>query len=169
MSKTERVIQFRFFEDNPNVVKECQGWLPWETIEEEGKIAEIREYIALGKQYQIRVLTQTHLEGLELMYICTSPSVIGPVREEQIVPGLDAIRNYLVRHDLISGSSNELGFTLVDGAKFGRFWAKCTYVCFQGKPQVQLGHKIDDLKPLLNRYTSSKWRDHLTTVFAELP
>ena len=58
------IWQFRYFEDNDQVVKVCQGWSEWTQINTPGMLEEIRAYIAQGKnKYQIRRLETTHVEG----------------------------------------------------------------------------------------------------------
>ncbi|BDD79795.1 hypothetical protein [Burkholderia phage FLC9] len=168
MDRPDILIQYRFFEDNPNVVKECQGWTKWEDITEPGKLAEIRQYIFDGYKYQIRTLTQTHTDGLELIYCCMAPNKVNrPVLEEQIVPSLDGIRQYLVRHNIISGSSDELGFKLMLGETAGRFWKNCTFVTVRGEYMLQLGVEYGKLVSLLDLYTSMRWRDELSTILVE--
>lgn len=165
-----RLVQYRFYENNPHVVEACQGWDEWKDIKEAGKLAEIREYMARGMKYQIRVLEQTRIEGLQLIYACMAPNKVGrPVLEEQIVPGLDAIREYLVKHDIISGSSNELGFTIVPGERAGRFWAKCSIVVVRGEYIMQLGMPFGALDYHLKLYTTHKWRDQLSTAVVAQP
>lgn len=162
-----RLVQYRFYENNPNVVENCQGWDAWKDIKDAGKLAEIREYMKNGYKYQIRVLEQTRIEGLQLIYVCMAPNKAGrPVLEEQIVPGLDAIRDYLVKHNVISGSSNELGFTIEPGENAGRFWAKCSLVKVGNEYIAQLGMPFNALEYHLKLYTTSKWKDCLSTELA---
>lgn len=164
-----RLVQYRFYENNPNVVECCQGWGEWMDIKDAGKLEEIRLYMLQGYKYQIRVLEQVRIEGLELIYACMAANKVGrPVLEEQIVPGLDAIRDYLVKHGIISGSSNELGFTIVPGEKAGRFWAKCSFAVVRDEYIVQLGMPFNALQKHIHLYTTHKWKDKLSTAFVPL-
>lgn len=163
-----RLVQYRFYENNPHVVESCQGWDDWKTITEAGKLADIREYMRDGKKYQIRVLEQVSIEGLQLIYACMAPNKAGrEVLEEQIVPGLDAIREYLVKHGILSGSSNELGFTIVSGEVAGRFWKDCSLVKVRNEYIMQLGMPFTALQYHLKLYTTHKWREHLTGALAQ--
>lgn len=160
-----RLVQYRFFENSPHVVESCQGWSEWKEIKLAGKLREIRQYMRDGYKYQIRVLEQSRIEGLQLIYVCMAPNKVGrPVLEEQIVPSLDAIRDYLVKHGIISGSSNELGFTIVPGLNAGYFWKKCSFVVVRDEYIMQLDMPFDDLQKHIQLYTTSKWKDQLATA-----
>lgn len=165
-----RLVQYRFYENNPHVVESCLGWDEWKTITTAGKLEEIRLYMCQGMKYQIRVLEQTRIEGLQLIYACMAPNKAGrEVHEEQIVPGLDAIRQYLVKHGIISGSSNELGFTIVSGEVAGRFWAKCSIVKVRDEYIMQLGMPFHALQKHIKLYTTHTWREHLSTALGLPP
>lgn len=56
------LYQYRFYDDNPHVAKESQGWSEWKTVELE-QLTDIREYISWGKKYQIRALREIVAEG----------------------------------------------------------------------------------------------------------